>query len=185
MHGHWEPAPGEALLAALVDESGDLPLVAENLGIITSAVEALRKRFGLPGMLILQFAFDGDARNPYLPHNHQPLNVVYTGTHDNDTTLGWFESLDEATRARVMEYLGAPAEPMPWPLVRAALASVARLAVVPLQDLLGLGSEHRMNLPGVAQGNWAWQFRAEQLTPALAGRLRALAELYGRMPGSE
>jgi 4-alpha-glucanotransferase len=84
-----------------------------------------------------------------------------------------------------MEYLGAPAEPMPWPLVRAALASVARLAVVPLQDLLGLGSEHRMNLPGVAQGNWAWQFRAEQLTPALAGRLRALAQLYGRMPGSE
>ncbi len=185
VHGHWEPAPGEALLAALVEESGAGTLVAENLGIITSAVEHLRKRFGLPGMLILQFAFDGDARNTYLPHNHRPLNVVYTGTHDNDTSLGWFESLDEATRARLMEYLGAPAEPMPWPLVRAALASVARLAVVPLQDLLGLGSEHRMNLPGVAQGNWGWQFRAEQLTPALAGRLRALAELYGRLPGPE
>ncbi|MBP6382867.1 MAG: 4-alpha-glucanotransferase [Pseudomonadales bacterium] len=182
VHGHWEPAPGEALLRALVAESGDGSLVAENLGIITPQVERLRERFGLPGMLILQFAFDGDARNTYLPHNHQPLNVVYTGTHDNDTSLGWFASLDESRRARVMEYLGMPVEPMPWPLVRAALASVARLAVLPLQDLLGLGSEHRMNLPGVAQGNWAWQFCEEQLTPALAVRLRAMVELYGRKP---
>ena len=110
------------------------------------------------------------------------MNVVYTGTHDNDTSLGWFASLDEAARARVLEYLGVPLEPMPWPLVRCALASVARLAVLPLQDLLGLGSEHRMNLPGVARGNWTWQFREEQLTPALAGRLRAMVELYGRIP---
>ena len=182
VHGHWEPAPGEALLAALLEESGAGTLVAENLGIITPQVEQLREGFGLPGMLILQFAFDGDARNAYLPHNHQPLNVVYTGTHDNDTSLGWFASLDESTRARVVEYLGVPVEPMPWPLVRAALASVARLAVLPLQDLLGLGSEHRMNLPGVARGNWGWQFREEQLTPALAGRLRAMVELYGRIP---
>ena len=182
VHGHWEPAPGEALLAALVAQSGDGTLVAENLGIITPQVEQLRERFGLPGMLILQFAFDGDARNTYLPHNHQQLNVVYTGTHDNDTSLGWFESLDQAARARVTEYLGAPGEPMPWPLVRATLASVARLAVLPLQDVLGLGSEHRMNLPGVARGNWTWQFREEQLTPALTGRLRAMVELYGRKP---
>ena len=182
VHGHWEPAPGEALLAALLEQSGAGTLVAENLGIITAQVEQLREGFGLPGMLVLQFAFDGDARNTYLPHNHQPLNVVYTGTHDNDTSLGWFANLDEAARARVLEYLGVPVEPMPWPLVRCALASVARLAVLPLQDLLGLGSEHRMNLPGVARGNWTWQFREEQLTPALAGRLRAMVELYGRIP---
>lgn len=185
VHGRWEPGPGEALLAALLEQSGAGTLVAENLGVITPEVEELRERFGLPGMLILQFAFDSDARNGYLPHNHAPLNVVYTGTHDNDTSLGWFTSLDKGTRERVMAYLGMPAEPMPWPLLRAALASVARLAVLPLQDLLGLGSEHRMNLPGVAQGNWRWQFRERDLTPELAARLRALVELYGRMPAPE
>jgi len=182
VHGHWEKAPGEALLGALVEESGPGSLVAENLGVITPEVEALRLRFALPGMLILQFAFDGDARNPYLPHNHQALNVVYTGTHDNDTSLGWYECLDEAARSRVLSYLGHPAERMPWPLVRAAMASVARLAVVPMQDLLGLGGEHRMNRPGLAEGNWRWQCREQDFDPALAARFRALVEIYGRLP---
>jgi 4-alpha-glucanotransferase len=180
--GHWEKTPGEALLAALLEQSGPGTLVAENLGIITPEVEELRTRFGLPGMLILQFAFDGDAHNAYLPHNHEPFNVVYTGTHDNDTSLGWFGSLDEAMRARVLAYLGLPGEAMPWPLVRAALASVARMAVIPLQDLLGLGGQHRMNRPGLTVGNWRWQCREEQLQPELAARLRALVELYGRAP---
>ncbi len=117
---------------------------------------------GLPGMLILQFAFDGDCANPYLPHNHEAFNVVYTGTHDNDTTRGWFESLDADTRDRVLDYLGLPGERMPWPLIRSALCSVACLAILPLQDLLELDSSHRMNRPGIADGNWRWQFRDGQ-----------------------
>jgi 4-alpha-glucanotransferase len=179
--GHWAPAPGAALLAALQAESGSGTLVAENLGVITPEVECLRREFGLPGMLILQFAFDGDAVNPYLPHNHEPLNVVYTGTHDNDTTLGWFEQLDEATRHHVTAYLGQPGEPMPWPLLRAAFASVARLAVVPMQDILALDGRHRMNRPGLADGNWRWQFDATQIDPGLAQRLRLMIESYGRL----
>ncbi len=179
--GHWEGTPGEAVLAALVEVSGEGTLVAENLGIITPEVEALRHRFALPGMLVLQFAFDGDGANPYLPHNHEALNVVYTGTHDNDTTLGWFRSLDEGQRARVLEYLGMPREAMPWPLVRAALASVARLAVIPMQDLLALDSRHRMNRPGTVGGNWSWQCAPGQFTSELAVRLRGLFGTYGRL----
>lgn len=179
--GHWEKTPGEAVLAAMVAASGEGTLVAENLGIITAEVEALRRRFSLPGMLVLQFAFDGDAANPYLPHNHETLNVVYTGTHDNDTTLGWFQGLDVASRDRVEEYLGLPGEQMPWPLVRAALASTARLAVIPLQDLLELDSAHRMNTPGTVDGNWNWQCAADSLAAGLAARLRVLLGLYGRL----
>ncbi len=179
--GHWEDTPGEAVLGALVAVAGEGTLVAENLGIITPAVEALRRRFALPGMLVLQFAFDGDGANPYLPHNHEALNVVYTGTHDNDTTRGWFEALDEPTREHVLDYLGAPGEAMPWPLVRAALASVARLAVIPMQDLLELDSSHRMNRPGTTVGNWSWQCQPGQLTAELAARLRALFGTYGRL----
>lgn len=180
MHGQWIKAPGEALFTALLAEFGDLPLVAEDLGVITPEVEALRDRFGLPGMKILQFAFEGGATNPYLPHNHVENCVVYTGTHDNNTTRGWFESLPPEVAGQVLEYLGRPQEPMPWPLIRAAFASVARLAVVPMQDLLELGAEARMNTPGTVEGNWGWRFDWAQVPPVLAGRLRALAERYGR-----
>ena len=180
MHGHWVKAPGEALFEALLDEFGELPLVAEDLGVITPEVEALRDRFSLPGMKILQFAFDGGPANPYLCHNHVPNCVVYTGTHDNDTTAGWFEGLSEPARGRVLDYLGKPCESMPWPLIRLALASVARLAVLPMQDVLGLGSEARMNTPGTTEGNWGWRFAWSEVPAELAPRLRRLIELYGR-----
>jgi len=178
--GHWEPGPGAEIFEAMRSHFGELPLVAEDLGVITPAVDALRTGFGFPGMKILQFAFDGDPGNPYLPHMHDREFVVYTGTHDNDTTLGWFDALDDAGRRRVVEYLGHPREPMPWPLVRCALASVARTAVVPLQDLLGLGAQHRMNVPGTGTGNWEWRFDWSQVDAGLAPRLRDLLALYGR-----
>lgn len=179
-HGRWSPVPGRELLAAMRAELGALPFVAEDLGTITANVRALRRDFGLPGMKVLQFAFGGGGDNPYLPHNHAPHHVVYTGTHDNNTTLGWFSELEPDVRHRVMDYFGRPAEDMPWPLIRAALASVCRLAVVPAQDLLGLGAEHRLNTPGTSEGNWAWRLPPDVLTPELAQKLRALNELYGR-----
>jgi 4-alpha-glucanotransferase len=184
VEGRWVKAPGAKLFKAFTEAFPRLPLVAEDLGVITPEVEALRRRYRLPGMKVLVFAFDGGADNPYLPHNHVPDCVAYTGTHDNDTTRGWFDSLDAESQAYVCEYLGSPAEPMPWPLVRAALASVADLAVVPLQDVLGLGSEHRMNTPGTASGNWTWRFNWEQVPDDLAARLRRMAEIYGRLAAS-
>jgi 4-alpha-glucanotransferase len=170
--GRWVAGPGADLLAALVDVAGAGTLVAEDLGVITRGVEELRDRFGLPGMKILQFAFDGNADNPYLPGHHGEMSVVYTGTHDNDTTLGWWDELDESTRDRVRSFLLDPDEPMPWALVRLALDSTARLAVVPAQDLLGLGGESRMNTPGRAEGNWTWRAVAGAFDGALAERLR-------------
>ncbi|MGA7801083.1 MAG: 4-alpha-glucanotransferase [Gammaproteobacteria bacterium] len=178
--GHWVEAPGEALFTRLHEHFHQLPLVAEDLGYITPEVEALRRQFALPGMKILQFAFGGGPDNPYLPHNHEPLSVVYTGTHDNDTSLGWFDGLAVETEAYVRDYLAAPDEPMPWPLMRAAFASVAQLAVVPMQDVMGLGSEHRMNVPGVSADNWRWRFEWDQVPADASGRLCHLAELYGR-----
>lgn len=179
-HGRWVDVPGDALLARLADALGELPFIAEDLGTITPDVVALRARWQLPGMNVLQFAFDSDAANPYLPHNHRRRALVCTGTHDNDTTLGWFTALDDARRTRVLDYLGQPGEAMPWPLIRAALASVAELAVVPLQDLLGLGSEARMNVPGTASGNWVWRCAEDVLDDALAARCAALNVRYGR-----
>ncbi len=184
VHGHWVPVPGERLFAALREHFGRLPFVAEDLGVITPEVTALRERYGLPGMRILQFAFEGGGDNPYLPHNHERHTVVYTGTHDNDTTLGWFQHLDDALRRRVMDYLGLEAEQardMPWPLIRAAQASVAVLAMVPMQDVMGLDSRHRLNVPGIASGNWRWRFQWEQVPADAAARLHHLAELYGRL----
>lgn len=180
IQGRWVKAPGEALFSAVRDEFGGLPLVAEDLGIITAEVEALRLAFNLPGMKILQFAFDGGSENPYLPHHHEPLNVVYTGTHDNDTTVGWYASLNEEQCNTVLDYLGYPDEAMPWPLIRAALDSVAEMAIIPMQDLLALGSEHRMNMPGTTDGNWAWRFDWEQLPHDLSAKLMHLNRIYSR-----
>jgi 4-alpha-glucanotransferase len=171
---------GEALFEVLLSHFGTLPLVAEDLGMITPEVYALRDKFELPGMEILQFAFDSDADNPYLPHNHCKRSVVYTGTHDNDTTLAWFENLPAERQLRVVEYLGYPHEPMPWPLVRAALASVSQLAIVPMQDILALGRGQRMNTPGTTEGNWSWRFAWEQFPPDLTERLLRMARMYGR-----
>ncbi len=180
MNGKWVKAPGEALLAIFKEHFNGMPFVAEDLGIITPEVDALREAFHLPGMKILQFAFDSDALNPYLPHNHEQRSVIYTGTHDNDTTLGWYEGLDPGIRERCMQYLNHPADPMPWPVIQSALASVAALAIIPMQDILELGSEGRMNTPGTTEGNWAWQFQWSQVDEALANRLHSLNSLYGR-----
>ncbi len=180
INGCWVKAPGELLFNCLLQQFGKLSFVAEDLGIITPEVEALRDRYGFPGMRILQFAFDGGPENPYLPHNHTTNSAVYTGTHDNNTTLGWFSSLSHDAQRHILEYLGEPEEPMPWPLINAALGSVARLAIIPMQDLLALGEEHRMNTPGTTQGNWRWRFQWEWLEGEMEHKLREAVQLFGR-----
>lgn len=180
INGRWVKAPGDALFARLRQRFDPLPVVAEDLGIITEEVDALRHKYALPGMKVLQFAFEGGAENPYLPHNYESNTVVYTGTHDNDTTVGWFEQLNDDHREYIMEYLGYPSEPIPWPLITAAYASVSALAVVPLQDVLELDSTHRMNVPGTEEGNWRWRFSWDMVPEELVPRLRRLAEIYGR-----
>ena len=180
VNGRWVKALGHELFERLHQRLGELHLIAEDLGIITDEVEALRRKFRLPGMKVLQFAFSGDPNNPYLPFNHGRDSVVYTGTHDNDTSLGWYESLDRAGRGYVDEYLGHSSEAMPRPLVRCALASRAYLAILPLQDILGLGGEHRMNVPGTTLGNWTWRFDWAQVGVDLPAELHGLVRLYGR-----
>jgi 4-alpha-glucanotransferase len=179
--GWWEQGPGPAILSALVETAGPGTLVAEDLGVITAEVDALRREFRLPGMKVLQFAFDGDPDNPYLPHRHGEQSVVYTGTHDNDTTLGWWDGLDAHTREAVRSVLVDPDEPMPWALIRLALGSTARLAVVPAQDLLALGGGSRMNVPGTDRGNWGWQAAPGSFDRALAERVRSLVTDSGRL----
>jgi 4-alpha-glucanotransferase len=178
--GEWHLTPGEDLLRLLMDELGDLPILAEDLGVITDDVVALRKGFGLPGMRVLQFAFSGEGDNPHLPHMHEHDSVVYTGTHDNDTTLGWYRSLDEETRRRVDSMLRIAPGSMPDALIREALGSVGQLAIVPAQDLLGLGSEARLNTPGTVHGNWSWRLPSGALTAELAGRFSQFNRMYGR-----
>lgn len=180
MHGEWQQGPGASLFEALAAALGPLPIVAENLGFITPDVEALRARFCLPGMAILQFAFGSDPQaRDFLPHNLTRDRVVYTGTHDNDTTSGWWTSASQDERALVRGYLGTEYVSV-WDLIRLAHSSVARRAVVPMQDVLGLGSEARMNTPGTASGNWSWRMEESALTPGLANRLRRLTRTYGR-----
>lgn len=185
MNGHWVKTPGKALFNTLLENIGRLPFVAEDLGTITPAVNALREKYGWPGMKILQFAFDGNAGNPYLPHNFDSSNcVVYTGTHDNDTTLSWFQLLSSPDQQRVNQYLGlngdAKDNQMPWPMIRCALASVATLAVLPMQDLLSLGQGNRMNTPGTSKNNWSWRFEWNQVEQSMPGRLREMIGIYGR-----
>jgi 4-alpha-glucanotransferase len=182
INGRWVPGPGAALFQRLDDELGELPIIAEDLGIITEEVEALRDQFHLPGMKVLQFAFGDDATNPYLPHNYDNPNVVvYTGTHDNDTTLGWYNSLGEEEKLKVRNYVAHDGSDIAWYLMRTAFSSIADMAVVPLQDPLRLGSEARMNVPGVTGGNWDWRFRAEMLTPQLAEDMRNMTATYRRL----
>jgi 4-alpha-glucanotransferase len=180
VNGRWVKAPGEAMFDAMRAELGTPPLVAEDLGVITAEVESLRDKYGFPGMKVLQFAFDGSPHNPHLPHEYGARCVVYTGTHDNDTSLGWLSGLAPHQQEYVKEYLGSPEDPMPWPLIRCALSSVARMAIIPMQDLLMLGSEGRMNTPSTDRDNWKWRFRWEQLTPDTVPRLHRLIQIYGR-----
>jgi 4-alpha-glucanotransferase len=179
--GQWRRGRGDALLAALRARHGAVPLVAEDLGIITEGVRALRDRYELPGMIVLQFAFDGTADNPHLPQHHRRNAVVYTGTHDNDTTVGWYASLDPHTRDLVHRMLGVgAAQPVPEFLIDAAYASKAALAVVPMQDLLGRDSGARMNKPGTLVGNWRWRFEWSDVPASLAAVCRERALRTGR-----
>lgn len=183
MNGHWVKTPGKLLFNALLTHFDKLPFVAEDLGTITPEVNALREKYGWPGMKILQFAFDGNVDNPYLPHNHEANAVVYTGTHDNDTTVSWFNGLNEDTKGQVRRYLGCGDEPMPWPMIRAALSSVARLAVIPMQDLLEMAEGQRMNTPGSnTNDNWRWRFHWNQVEHHLPEHFKQLIMLYGRYP---
>lgn len=182
VNGSWMSVPGEELFRALISEMGDLPLIAEDLGVITPEVEALRDQFNLPGMKVLQFAFDSGPDNPYLPHNLQRNCVIYTGTHDNDTTLGWWESLTEDQQKSVKAYLGQDHPQIPWALIHLAMISVADLCITPLQDVLELGCEARMNRPGNPEENWSWRFSPGSLTDGLAQRLEELTRISGRAP---
>lgn len=184
-NGRWVKGPGQALFDALEDGLGVLPIIAEDLGIITPDVEKLRDDNRLPGMKVLQFAFAGGGSDPYLPHNYVSENcAVYTGTHDNDTTQGWYTQASEAEKDYIRRYLARDDSNIVWELIRLAYSSVARYAVVPLQDVLQLGTETRMNTPGEASGNWGWRFTPEQLEPWIAPALAELVELYNREPGA-
>jgi len=177
--GAWCPGPGHALLDALAAADESIPLVAEDLGIIDADVEALRDDYGLPGMRVLQFAFSGDSENPHLPANYPEGSVAYTGTHDNDTSAGWYARLDSDVRAEVDRMLGTSATPA-WRMIAAVFRSRANTAIVPMQDFLELGSRHRMNTPGTRQGNWRWQLDWDLVRKDLAARIRSLVERDGR-----
>ncbi len=178
--GRWVKGPDKTLFQALEGALGELPIVAEDLGVVTLDVVALREQFGFPGMKVLQFAFDSDATNPYLPFNLNHDCVIYSGTHDNDTTRGWYDAQSEEMRHKARLYLGTDGNDISWDFIRLALSSVADMAVIPLQDVLGLGSEARMNLPGEPSGNWQWRFVPGMLTGDVAERLRSFTKIYGR-----
>ena len=184
--GRWVKAPGMALFEAIEQDLGDVPVLAEDLGVITPEVEALRDHFNLPGMRILQFAFDSkeagvlNATNPFLPHNHTFNSVVYTGTHDNDTTKGWYQERTPAEKDLIRRYLNRPDNDIVWDFIRMAMASVACFAIVPMQDVLNLDSDARMNTPSVLGGNWTWRYRPEALNAWVWSRLHELVDLYGR-----
>jgi len=186
VNGRWHPGPGLAFFSALKDKLGNLPLIAEDLGEIPPAVEALRERLALPGMKILQFAFDGQSNNPYLPHNFTSTNcLVYTGTHDNNTSNGWFygQETSAQTKQFIMDYLNlAHRDEFHWQLIRLAMQSIACLAVFPVQDILGYSERFRMNTPGQGAGNWNWKLTPGVLTPEIGQRLRQLTSLYNRLP---
>ncbi|NJP06183.1 MAG: 4-alpha-glucanotransferase [Chloroflexaceae bacterium] len=180
INGRWVTGPGSNFFEVIARELGDLPIIAEDLGLITEEVTELRLAFNLPGMKVLHFAFGDDATNPYLPHNYETNCVVYSGTHDNDTTIGWFRSLAEAQQEPVQRYLGRDGSDIAWDLIRLALSSVADTAIIPLQDVLRLGSDARMNIPGTAEGNWTWRYQEYMITRGLAEGLRSMVETYGR-----
>ena len=179
--GEWKKGPGEELFRAIHDALGeDLPIFAEDLGLITPEVEKLRDTLGFPGMRVLQFAFDG-GESTFLPHQFNTRNCIcYTGTHDNNTTAGWYNSASEYSRDKVRRYMNTDASSISWDFIRICLGSIARYAIFPIQDVLKLGEEGRMNVPGVADGNWAWRYRDGDLNSGMAQGLRQMTELFGR-----
>ena len=182
INGRWVEGPGVALFQAIETALGPLPVIAEDLGVITPDVDRLRQQFGFPGMRVLQFAWaqDDGSANRYLPHNHEPDAVAYTGTHDNDTAVGWWSTAPEAARQHLREYLASDGHDIAWDLIRAVHASVADTAIVPLQDLLRLGSEHRMNVPSADRGQWRWRFSWADVGSNTAADLLWITRLYGR-----
>ena len=184
-NGTWQPGPGADFFHALQRHLGSLPILAEDLGEITPDVHALREQFGFPGMKILEFAFGDDATNPFLPHNYERNYLVYTGTHDNDTVVGWFygDRLDDWQREAVKRYLGGSLNPdgIHWDMIRLALSSVCRWAIIPLQDVMGLGSDSRMNTPGTSEHNWGWRYTSDMLHQGLVERLSTMSLTYGRI----
>ncbi|MBF2065761.1 MAG: 4-alpha-glucanotransferase [Calothrix sp. C42_A2020_038] len=182
-NGEWIKAPGEALFQTIARKLGRLPILAEDLGVITPEVEALRDQFEFPGMKILQFAFGSDPGNPFLPFNFTRNSVVYTGSHDNDTTEGWFEKASDWEKNKLRMYLGnINHDGVHWDLIRLALSSIANQAIIPLQDVLGFGGDARMNFPGKPEGNWEWRYHDHDLTPELSAKFKDLTILYGRAP---
>lgn len=182
INGRWVKGPGARMFAAVKRALGDMPIIAEDLGIITPEVEALRDDFNFPGMKILQFAFGDDARNAYLPHNYTQNSVVYTGTHDNDTLVGWLTAEKPEVLTKIRTWLGTADEDLSWHLIRAAIASVSDTCVIPLQDLLRLPTSARMNTPSSKDGNWHWRYEASALSDKLAEDLKALCQTYNRTP---
>ncbi len=180
--GHWEKGPGYDIFKVMKEKIGKKPVIAEDLGFLTPSVISLVKKTGYPGMKILQFAFDSREESDYLPHNYSNNSVVYTGTHDNDTTIGWYDSLNRQDKAFAKRYLNIKAKKeIYWEFIRAALSSVADTAIIPVQDYLGLGSEARVNVPSTLGNNWKWRLRAGQLDDSLAERIREMTKLYGRI----
>ena len=188
INGRWVTAPGIDFFTTVEKMLGELPILAEDLGVITKEVEELRDHFKFPGMKILQFAFDSkeagelNATNLFLPHNHGRNAVVYTGTHDNDTTRGWYRDRTPEEKDLIRRYLARPDDDIVWDFIRMAIASAARFAIIPFQDILNLDSNARMNTPSTLGGNWVWRYRPEALNPWLSNRLRELVDLYGRDP---
>ncbi len=178
--GQWIKAPGQEMLQAIYDQLGSSPIIAENLGVITPDVEAMRNHFDMPGMKILQFAFDSGEENDFIPHTYQNNSVVYTGTHDNNTTLGWWHEAKEEEKQNARDYLCLNEEDPAWSFVRLAWSSVSDMAIAPLQDILRLGAEGRMNFPGKSPGYWKWRYHKEMLTPGHAEDLLKLTKTYGR-----
>ena len=173
--------PGASLFRAIEKELGkDLPIFAEDLGVITPQVEKLRDTFHFPGMKVLQFAFNDTAESDFLPYLYPENCICYTGTHDNDTTVGWYLELDEKYRDKARRYMNCDGSNIHWDFIRTALGSTARYAIFPLQDLFGFGSDCRMNTPGAAAGNWAWRYTSDRLSPELAEALKTISEVYGR-----
>ena len=180
INGEWIPGPGKELFEAIKNALGEIPIIAEDLGLITPDVIELRDHFNLPGMKILQFAFDSSEANDYIPHNYIKNCIVYTGTHDNDTIVGWFAAAKEEDKEYVLNYLNSNGENIAWDFVRAAWASVANLAVAPMQDILGLGNEARMNFPGTTKNNWLWRMQNNVTDDLLAEKIKQITLLYGR-----
>ncbi|MFO7977679.1 MAG: 4-alpha-glucanotransferase, partial [Bacteroidales bacterium] len=178
--GQWVPAPGEQMLEQVYKQLGNLPIIAEDLGVITPDVVALRKKFGMPGMKILQFAFDSAEENDFIPHTYDKNCVVYTGTHDNNTTLGQYLSVEASDREYMHEYFDLDSEDPAWSFIRLAWSTVADMAIAPMQDLLRLEENARMNFPGKASGFWKWRYRKEMLKQSHAEELLHITKLYGR-----